>query len=269
MIHIATVHHKSDQWIDIQLSYLRLHLHEPYRVVANLESVPGHHEHKFDQVVPARGRHPGKLNLLASRIVADAEPDDLIMFLDGDAFPVADPMPTVHKALDESVLVAVRRAENNADRQPHPCFSVMRVADWDQLRGDWSPGHCWTNDRGQIVTDTGANLLDKLERAQAPWTPLVRSNRVNPHPLWFAVYGGIVYHHGAGFRDPMSRNRADARARPLADHGHFRVVGSTIRHARKAQDKVWGYRQMQANRRLGDEIFAKLERDPKFYLEFL
>ena len=50
MIHVATVHYQSNKWIDIQLAYLRRHLHEPYRVVASLEAVPGHQEAKFDRV---------------------------------------------------------------------------------------------------------------------------------------------------------------------------------------------------------------------------
>jgi len=145
MIHIATVHYRSAKWVDIQLDYLRRNMHDPYRVVANLQGVPGHHDDKFDQVVTARGQHPGKLNLLASIILETADHDDLIMFLDGDAFPIVDPMPTIRKGLDETVLVAVRRDENQGDQQPHPCFSVIRAVDWERLRGDWSAGYCWPN----------------------------------------------------------------------------------------------------------------------------
>ena len=32
------------------------------------------------------------------------------------------------------------------------------------------------------------------------WGKMRRSNRVNLHPLLYAVYDGIVYHHGAGSR---------------------------------------------------------------------
>ena len=267
MIHIATVHYRSDKWIDVQLAYLRRHVHEPYRVVANLEAVPGDHDGKFDQVVPARGGHPGKLNLLASMIVAEARPDDLIMFLDGDAFPVADPMPAAHRALEETVLFAVRREENDGDQQPHPCFCVIRARDWDRLRGDWSAGYCWTNRRGKTISDVGGNLLGILERSDEAWTPILRSNRVNLHPLWFAVYGSTVYHHGAGFRDPMSRSIVATRPGRVDGDQRYRILQSGLRHLDAARNKVWGYRQMMANRRLGDELFEKLVADPKFYLE--
>ncbi len=267
MIHVATVHYRSDKWIDVQLAYLRRHVHEPYRVVANLEAVPGDHDSKFDQVVPARGGHPGKLNLLASMIVAEAGPDDLIMFLDGDAFPVADPMPAAHRALEETVLFAVQRRENDGDRQPHPCFCVIRAQDWDRLHGDWSAGYSWTNGRGQTISDVGGNLLGILERSKEPWTPILRSNRVDLHPLWFAVYGSTVYHHGAGFRDPMSRSIVAKRPGRVDGDQRYRVLQSGVRHLDAARNKVWGYRQMTANRRLGDELFEKLVRDPEFYRE--
>ena len=237
MIHVATVHHKSDRWIDIQLAYLRRHLAEPYRVVANLEAVPGDH--------------------------------DLIMFLDGDAFPIADPMPVVHKALDESVLIAVRREENGEDKQPHPSFCVIRAGDWDRLRGDWSMGYCWESEWGEMVSDSGGNLLASLERTGAAWTPIVRSNRVNPHPLWFAVYGDIIYHHGAGFRKPVARSIGSAGPRRWRRGEQLPWVGTAVRKFDSARVKAWVDREMAASRRVGDEIFAQLEQDPDFYRRFL
>jgi hypothetical protein len=269
VIHVATVHHKSAKWIDVQLAYLRRHLHEDYRVVANLEEVPRGHDHKFDRVVAARGRHSGKLNLLAAEILDEAGPDDLIMFLDGDAFPIADPMPAVHKALDDTVLIAVRREENGEDKQPHPSFCVIRAGDWDRLRGDWSMGYCWENQWGEMVSDSGGNLLAALERSRESWTPIIRSNRVNPHPLWFAVYGDIVYHHGAGFRIPVARSIAAGHPRRWTKGEHLPAVGTAIRKLDSARIRTWEDRQMAASRRLGEEIFATIAADPDFYRQFL
>jgi hypothetical protein len=269
MIHVATVHHKSDKWIRPQVDYLRRHLHEPYRVVANLEGVAPGHEHEFDRIIEAKGRHAGKLNLLAAEIVAEARPDDLIMFLDGDAFPIADPMPSVHKALEESVLIAVQRRENGEDKQPHPSFCVIRVADWDRLRGDWSMGHCWETEWGEKVSDSGGNLLAALERAGDSWTPMLRTNKVNPHPLWFAVYGDIVYHHGAGFRIPVARSISAGQPRRWDTGERLPVVGLPIRKLDSARIKAWEDRQMAASRKLGDGIFERLMRDPDFYRELV
>jgi hypothetical protein len=269
VIHVATVHHKSSQWIDVQLDYLRRHLHEPYRVVANLEGVERSHESKFDRVVPAIGRHSGKLNYLAAEIVAEADPDDLLMFLDGDAFPIADPMPTLHKALDESVLVAVRRAENGEDRQPHPSFCVIRVRDWDRLRGDWSMGHCWETDWGQQVSDSGGNLLATLERTGETWTPLLRSNRVNLHPLWFGIYGDVLYHHGAGFRIAAARSISVGQPRRWRRGEQHSLFGTAIRKLDSVRVARWENRQMAEARKVGATLFDQLRVDPDFYRQLL
>ena len=171
--------------------------------------------------------HAGKLNLMAAEIGAVGTPDDIILFLDGDAFPIADPMPAIHQALSESDLLAVRRAENSGDPQPHPCFCAIRVSEWQRLQGDWSPGMLWTNNAGKLVTDVGANLYGSLLRTGSDWTPLLRSNRWNPHPLWFWSDGHLGDHHGAGFR-PGKSSRADKDASANFDQGEgIPLVGSS------------------------------------------
>ena len=114
--------------------------------------------------------------------------------------------------------MAVRHDENAIDTQPHPAFCAVRVRDWERLHGDWSPGFCWEAENGRLTTDVGGNLLRALERSGDSWTPLLRSNRVNLHPLWFGIYGDIVYHHGAGFR--WAVGRVDLRDIPACSrHG--------------------------------------------------
>jgi hypothetical protein len=122
------------------------------------------------------------------------------MFLDGDAFPIADPMPLIEEGLSRAGLVAVRRAENVDQPQPHPCFCVTTVGTWRRLPGDWSGGPTWPGARGVRVTDVGGSLLRALELTETPWVQVLRSNRHDLDPLHFAVYGDVVYHHGAGFR---------------------------------------------------------------------
>lgn len=269
MLYVATVHFRSARWIDVQLRHLERNLHEPYAVYAVLQDVPGDHAHKFARVVPAGGPHAGKLNLLAAEITAEAAGDDVIVFLDGDAFPVADPMPTVRAALADTVLVAVRRDENAGDVQPHPCFCAVRVADWQALHGDWSPGHPWPGPDGAPMTDVGGNLLRALELAGARWTPLLRSNRVNPHPLWFGIYGGIVYHHGAGFRAALGRVDVAAAPRPGRVGRGLPVAGPLLRRWDTSRRLRAHAGATTAAEQLHDEMFARIEQDPEFYRALL
>jgi hypothetical protein len=279
MLHIATVHWRNDDWIDIQLRHLKKHLREPFRVYAFLNEIPEAHRGKFyyASTEPIR-EHAVKLNVLAGVIQAHSTDDgDLIMFLDGDAFPIGDLGSLLKEKLAAHPLVAVQRLENNGDRQPHPCFCVTTVGFWKSIGGDWNKGFCWKDRAGKSVTDVGGNLLGILEGRKIGWAPLVRSNRRNLHPLWFGVYGGAIYHHGAGFReDKMSRadlnSLAEARARmaPLrrfATRMLDRMLSrSPIRSLRKATSVR---RAGRKNRRLSDDFLGRIRRDEKFYTELV
>ena len=268
MIHIATVHFGTSRWIDVQLSYLRRNMTEPYLVWANLQKVAEGHESQFDRVIPAKGDHAGKLNLLAGEIVNEARPTDVVIFLDGDAFPIADPMPTVRRGLDSTSLVAVRRDEND-DCQPHPCFCAVEVSEWGKLHGDWSRGFGWVRGDGRVKADIGGNLLRALERSDRTWTPLLRSNRVNLHPLWFGVYGDIVYHHGAGFRKPISR--IDLKDRPRSSgRGRERpVVGRPLRMLDDISYRRWEAGVARTAEQMGETMFDRLKNDPDFYRDLV
>src|SRR5262249_57446963 len=116
------------------------------------------------------GRQGGKVNQLAATVSEHAAPSDHLVFVDGDAFPIARVDPSL---LTDFPLVAVCRAENLGDRQPHPCFCVTTVGCWNDVEGDWRPGYTWTNSEGETVTDVGGNLLAALEQHDVPWRPLL------------------------------------------------------------------------------------------------
>ncbi|MCZ7535457.1 MAG: hypothetical protein M5T61_05600 [Acidimicrobiia bacterium] len=202
VFHVVTVHWQSDAWIDPQRRFLDRNLPGGTRYYAALHGVPQERFGDFDYAEDLPGTHPEKLNALAGAVSESAGPDDVLLFVDGDAFPI---VPIDESILDEAPLVAVRRDENLGDPQPHPCFCVTTVGLWSEIEGDWTRGHEWVNAAGDSVTDVGGNLLARLESRGVAWRPLLRSNTQNPHPLWFAVYGGIAYHHGAGFRERIGR----------------------------------------------------------------
>jgi hypothetical protein len=200
VINVLTVHWRSDRWIEPQLDYLERHIDAPYRVFAALNGIEDRALWKrFHYAEDLEGTHPEKLNLLADVVAEDADPSDVLVFLDGDAFPVRPLVPWLHETLSRVPLTAVRRDENLGDVQPHPCFCVTTVGFWRDLGGDWR-GSAWINDAGREVNDAGGRLLEALSERHVDWEPLLRSNTDNPHPLWFGVYGHRLYHHGAGFQ---------------------------------------------------------------------
>jgi hypothetical protein len=214
MLHVATVHYRSPRWIAIQTEHLRRHITVPMQIWTSLEGIDDAYSSSFDHVLVQRGLHSAKLNHMAMEIGAKAADDDLVMFLDGDAFPIVDPMPLIEDGLSRAPLVAVRRAENADEPQPHPCFCVSTVGTWRTLPGDWTAGYTWTSPRGVPTSDVGANLLRRLELSGLEWVQVLRSNPTELDPLHFGIYGGAIYHHGAGFRtgelSPAHRARSPA-----------------------------------------------------------
>lgn len=215
MIHIATVHWLDETWIDIQYDYFSRCLGDtPYRIYSYLNGIdeaPYREKIHYINTEPIVA-HFKKLNLLAKEITSQGRPDDILIFIDGDAFPVRSFVPYVKEQLKKFPLVAIQRLENEGDPQPHPSFCATTVRFWNEIQGDWSKGPKWRTNSGLLRSDTGGVLWGKLKDLNIEWKPILRSNTVDLHPLWFGVYGGSIYHHGAAFRTPFCTiDIADAR----------------------------------------------------------
>jgi hypothetical protein len=205
MINVLTVHWRSPKWIDVQMDYLNRNIDEPFRVFGALNGIDDRRlwDH-FHFAEDMEGGHPEKLNALAAVVARDADPSDLLLFIDGDAFPVQKLTPWLFESLERFPLVAVQRREILDDRRPHPCFCATTVGFWNEIGGDWRRAE-WVAPDGRVHDDVGSKLMLQLEQEKVEWLPLVRSNTFDIDPVWFAVYGHRVYHHGAGFRAPISR----------------------------------------------------------------
>jgi hypothetical protein len=284
MTHVATVHFRSPDWIDIQLRYLTRSLAAPHRTYAFLDDVPGDHTDKFFYAsAEAVESHAAKLNLLADVIAfAAADPSDIVMFVDGDAFPVAPLSPLIERRLDRHKLIAVQRTENNGDIQPHPCFCITTIGFWKEIQGDWHPGHQWLDRQGRPVTDVGGNLLRILEREDVDWHPLRRLNTRNTHPLLFGVYGdsdcgAVVYHHGQGFRRGLGgrvsvalnderRVAASIRSRALNRLPRIGPLGA-VRARYSPVDRLRA-KLAEETAELSEEVMSRIENDDRFWTDF-
>jgi hypothetical protein len=278
MIHIATVHWRSHRWIDIQLRYLERNVGEPYRLYAWVDEELKGHAHKFfySTDVPL-DRHELKLTVLGDLLSHAAAPDEIIVFIDGDAFPIAPIVPFLREKLERYPLVAVRRDENDGDPQPHPSFCATTAGFWRELPGDWRRGRTWINPQGKPVTDVGGNLLGLLEDADTEWYPMLRTNRVNPHPLQFGIYEDLVYHHGGGFRltaggrlwkaSVEDRLNATLRGRLAARLPREGRIG----RVRKIIDPMRRYRRTLGAElsRVNEQVFDLIQRDDEFYLQLI
>lgn len=283
----------SAKWIPVQLAYLDRNLNAPYRVLASLNGIDDPDmRRRFDYVQDVEIEdHPEKLNILSEVAVERSNPEDLLLFLDGDAFPVQPLQPWLDQTLAEYPLIAVQRYENCQDVRPHPSFCVTTVGFWKERGCDWTPSD-WITPTGQLFDDAGGRLAKLLEAEGVKWLPLLRTNTSDKHPLWYAVYGHRVYHHGAGFRDRVSK--VDQVKRPALYKVNSSWDGPSVgqlsmvvrkdpsvlkrvrtRHvvelAKAARRTVlrrfahWFTAKADAE---SDEVFEKILRDPRFYREY-
>ena len=262
MIHFITVHFHSTEWIDIQLRQLERHTQADYKTWACLNGIAQNDHAKFDRVFDLEGEHPEKLNELARHVIAEAAPDDLLVFIDGDAFPIADWVPRITELMKRYRLVAVRRDENLGDYQPHPCFCVTTASLWQEIEGDWSRGgRPWINAAGLARQDAGGKVLTKLEDRRIEWYPLLRTNKTDLHPVMFAVYDDLVYHHGCGFR-PASTVLDNylvglLRFRPDVISRWMRPLVPVLSLPAKRRSK----KRERANAELSKEVFEHIRSD--------
>lgn len=284
MIHVLTAHYSTDRWIESQLQYLARNLDRPHRVVADLEGVDDRAGAGFDVVTNLSAEagvsvaHPEKLNRLAEQAVRQSADDDVLMFLDGDAFPISPLGDFLSERLERFPLAAVRQDENLGDIQPHPCFCVTTAGFWREIGGDWSPA-AWRDQAGREVVDVGGKLLWILRERGIEWSPLLRTNRHNLHPVLCGVYEDRVYHHGAGFRPAFVRADLPASGAVallpswLPPDPPPTKLGSL---AWKLRAKYWYLtekrplirrreRAARANKAISERVFEAIREDPAFY----
>ena len=288
MIHVCTVHWQEEQWIDVQLDYLRRHLQRPHRVYASLAHIPVEHGSKYfySNHEPIQD-HGTKLNLLGEMACIRAEsPGDWLLFLDSDAFPIGDLTAYLDDRLSEFPLIAVQRLEQDGDIQPHPCFCATTVGFWQEIQGDWKKGGTWINDRGQECTDPGGNLLHILNDRGVNWYKMLRTNQVNLHPVNFGIYDHMIYHHGGTLMSYVETNHPSGSIPGVDSFGELykhpltRIAWHTSRALwwfgqMLEKFRVWlldqtplrrRWREVEArNKAMSEELFKEIVSDPAFH----
>jgi hypothetical protein len=201
-INVATVHWKSRFFQAIQSRHIDLNM-EGARVWAFVDKVGGgaspeganyHFEADSGQT-----NHLVKLDMLADRVTAECPDDDVLLFMDGDAWPIRPVSEFISNSLGRLPVGGVVRLENG-ERYPHPCFTFTTVGFWKEASLSWSKHDV-------------NHILHVLEARKQDWVKLRRTGGLSDHPVFFSVYGDMVYHHGAGFRVPVSAycNRTGAK----------------------------------------------------------
>ena len=202
MIHILTVHYKSLDWIPIQHKYLENNL-KNYQVWSFIDEVEfnpwpfdfNFHSSKKSKVFDKRGGawdHAKKLDILVKNIKAVSD-NDIILFLDGDSFPISPLNKFIENTLADYDFISIVR-EEMGHKFPHPSFACCKLDLWKKHNLTWG-----------VKFDTGGVLQKQLEDKNIKWKKIKRTQSLGSHPVMFGVYGDIIYHHTAAFREATTR----------------------------------------------------------------
>tara|TARA_Y100000389_G_scaffold95188_1_gene91844 strand:+ start:1792 stop:2565 length:774 start_codon:yes stop_codon:yes gene_type:complete len=252
IVHIISVHWNSIDFLEIQYKYLEKYIDFKYEMWITMDGFKPHvvekYKPKYDNVfVTGAKRHSGKLDLLTNKVLEVANDDDILLFLDSDSWPIAPVKNYILKTLSEYKLGAVKRVENIGDKQPHPCFCFTTVKSWKELGcPTWrSAGYSWIDATGKERSDVGGNVLKSLEETGTDWYPMLRSNKTEYHPVYFAIYDNICYHHGAGSRQKWTKY-------------------DKVTYGEESKNKI-----RNKNQKLSYSVLNNIERDFDFYKVFL
>ena len=111
------------------------------------------------------------------------------------------------------------------------------------------------------------------------WRPLLRSNGTDLDPLYFGIYGDVVYHHGAGFRipkpaacsRPIARTYCSRPPPPVPRPGCHSSVGSSDRCATGTPTSASASRCLQLvleDADQADDVYRAIETDNDFFRIF-
>jgi len=118
---------------------------------------------------------------------------DYFLILDSDCFPIEiNWQDTLSKVMGRKKASAAIRCENMT-LSPHPCAFFMNSEALNENWLDFNP-HSMPNLLSARMSDVGGKI------PIAKTFPLLRTNRINLHPLIGAIYGNLFYHHGGGSR---------------------------------------------------------------------
>ena len=236
MLHILTLH-LGDKWIDIQKRELARFISEPYKVYARLGDgmypkenwkykYNNHkvkvenskyndgtisydeHKHKFDGAIPGAQHWTYSMGKLIDYVLENHEVKltDKIMLIDSDAFPIAPISDFLEEKLKEYPFVSAQEPMHEWDRDPlylipHPMFMLFEAKHIieDNL----------TVYLREVIKDKNDNwwggTTEWLTEHGYDYYPLTRSNKTDLHPLYYAIYDDLIYHHWAGSRNMITR----------------------------------------------------------------
>ena len=236
--HIITHHFSTIAWLEIQKRYIlkytdfNLTPYKLYLAKYNMDipdnfDLPDNWEVvDLDEIYPSNGgnEHYLQMQWIYENCVRDkAKDDELIIFLDSDAFPCEHewikniivglsgknnefntPVPDQYEPVDAAVIhFTENRGIAEIDRyHPYPdlCFFATMKKTWEDNNLKWT-----IDKNNPHHQNPGFAMKDQIAEAKLRVGAIERTNKFNAHNVMFGVYGDFLYHQHCGSRAIIGR----------------------------------------------------------------
>jgi|ETNmetMinimDraft_4_1059912.scaffolds.fasta_scaffold33983_2 hypothetical protein len=226
MIHIITVNWTTDKWVDIQLDSFKKWINTPFKVYTRFGNMNEkiYNEHKDKYFCCLQGKVGEKSHATDGRreilsvVRGNLSEEDIIMVIDSDAFLINDISKLINK-LESHPFIAAEEPNHEVDitfRTPHPMFYLFPAEYLLKGSLDWNMSHSISNAKSR--GNWWGGILNWMDENNIEYYPIRRTNVVNLHPLYFAIYEDVIYHHWAGSRRMITapdRRRHEQTKEPL------------------------------------------------------
>jgi hypothetical protein len=273
--HIITQHFATSDWLDIQTRHLKSFIVEPSRFTIWLLAYklpPGYDKLincsvklvNLDLVKNLKNDHYIIMEQVYDFLRPNFRQNDVAIFLDSDAFPIAPFDPFLDFLFSYSDVASVYRYEdykgdNGIFPCPHLCFTGFTIDTKDRFRFRFELGgyQC-----------PGVTFRHSLESKKIPHAVISRTNIFEVNSVMFGVYGDVVYHNSCGSRAKVGRPYPTPGANPDPS----RMVYEGVDFLKRAEIPEERVKELIKNvyTNVFDCVFAELEADKecKFVRQF-
>ena len=221
MKHIITLHYATQHWFEIQKNHIEKYTTKKEDYIVYLATykcdlptnftLPPNYKHiRLDDYVQnnnilIRNVHHEIIEYVYNIfVVKDCKDDDIIVYLDSDAFPCDYWENKIEMYFNEHDIASVYRYEDigpDLDKKYFPCphlcfFSFIK---------EKKEKHKFVFDITPPFQCPGTSIRDVAEQNNLKIKEMIRTNKFDLNRVMFGVYDDIIYHQSSGSRGVVGR----------------------------------------------------------------
>lgn len=191
----------NEHWYRLQKHFIKKNTLVPYdfKIIVNNVDTALFAEDEIVLVNDKNIGHPAGIEQIFSYMREEEQQKEYTSFLllDSDCFPVGTGW---HEVLDQQMkrlnkMIAAPIRYENLDMFPHPCVVYMNKDGINNPKVNFNYAKV-----KNLMADTIDEVGGLMPEVSDQVLPLLRTNRVNLHPVAAGIYHHLFYHHGAGSR---------------------------------------------------------------------